>query len=456
MIILNAMGCAISYFNDHIIDLSKRSNISKNSKALIVAPHNLYRFLSEDNPNPKCIFIFGGPGSNKGQFIWEIMEQSCENYRNNQNNDLIKLLLIDNDDDDDDSDDGDDEINFDNNNVNNVDKKNKFENNNNNEIEIDLERFRFSYHYIDMERLIIDNIDDRIRKFTELPTMEQQQQQPISMNNFLTTTIIDDNSESLLDEINSLTISKRRKSESSQEEQLRLQLRQYANIITNSWILTLLKQEIEKQNQGPYENIFLVNIIPNRITLFRDCLFLQQTPSFINFDCNFVAIKLIRHSTRRKELEIKNTGNGGGRNNNNGNSSHDIDNNYAAYFRAINKLYEIRVKNAEDNIRLRLSTSNKTAICITNKQELITFIYMPKKDLLELNISGFQFNQHLNQILKQCRRQQTLLFIINKEIDLDDNIKLLINDHDKQQYDLVFLRKFIQLYRLTSYALKFV
>ena len=53
------MGCAISYFNDHIIDLSKRSNISKNSKALIVAPHNLYRFLSEDNPNPKCIFIFG-------------------------------------------------------------------------------------------------------------------------------------------------------------------------------------------------------------------------------------------------------------------------------------------------------------------------------------------------------------------------------------------------------------
>ena len=124
--------------------------------------------------------------------------------------------------------------------------------------------------------------------------------------------------------------------------------------------------------------------------------------------------------------------------------------------RAINKLYEIRVKNAEDNIRLRLSTSNKTAICITNKQELITFIYMPKKDLLELNISGFQFNQHLNQILKQCRRQQTLLFIINKEIDLDDNIKLLINDHDKQQYDLVFLRKFIQLYRLTSYALKFV
>nr|XP_027200974.1 uncharacterized protein LOC113795001 [Dermatophagoides pteronyssinus] len=419
MIILNAMGCAISYFNDHIIDLSKRSNISKNSKALIVAPHNLYRFLSEDNPNPKCIFIFGGPGSNKGQFIWEIMEQSCENYRNNQNNDLIKLLLIDNDDDDD-------------------------------------KRFRFSYHYIDMERLIIDNIDDRIRKFTELPTMEQQQQQPISMNNFLTTTNIDDNSESLLDEINSLSISKRRKSESSQEEQLRLQLRQYANIITNSWILTLLKQEIEKQNQGPYENIFLVNIIPNRITLFRDCLFLQQTPSFINFDCNFVAIKLIRHSTRRKELEIKNTGNGGGRNNNNGNSSHDIDNNYAAYFRAINKLYEIRVKNAEDNIRLRLSTSNKTAICITNKQELITFIYMPKKDLLELNISGFQFNQHLNQILKQCRRQQTLLFIINKEIDLDDNIKLLINDHDKQQYDLVFLRKFIQLYRLTSYALKFV
>lgn len=85
---------------------------------------------------------------------------------------------------------------------------------------------------------------------------------------------------------------------------------------------------------------------------------------------------------------------------------------------------------------------------------------MPKKDLLEINISEFHFNQRMETILDRCR-QQTLLFIINNEIDLDDNIKLLIinnnNNQDRQQqYDLIFLRKFIQLYRLTSYALKFV
>ncbi|KAH9527755.1 hypothetical protein DERF_001760 [Dermatophagoides farinae] len=91
-------------------------------------------------------------------------------------------------------------------------------------------------------------------------------------------------------------------------------------------------------------------------------------------------------------------------------------------------------------------------------QELISFIQMPKKDLLEINISEFHFNQRMETILDRCR-QQTLLFIINNEIDLDDNIKLLLinnNNQDRQQYDLIFLRKFIQLYRLTSYALKFV
>ncbi|KAH9522641.1 hypothetical protein DERF_006208 [Dermatophagoides farinae] len=300
------MGCAISNFHNHLIDLSKRSNLSKNTNnALIVAPHNLYRFLQENNPHPKCIFIFG------------------KNPIHKMNN--------------------------------------------------------YVYNYSNMQ---------------------------ISLR--------------------------------------------------NNWLLTLLKQEIERQNHGPYENIFIINLIPNRITLFRQCLFLRQTPSFINFDYNYVAIKLIRHSTRRKELEIKNNGIIIGANT----FDDNVDDNYTNYFRATNKLYEIRVKNAEDRIRLRLSTSNKTAIPISNRQELISFIQMPKKDLLEINISEFHFNQRMETILDRCR-QQTLLFIINNEIDLDDNIKLLIinnnNNQDRQQqYDLIFLRKFIQLYRLTSYALKFV
>ncbi|XP_075586068.1 uncharacterized protein LOC124490868 [Dermatophagoides farinae] len=422
------MGCAISNFHNHLIDLSKRSNLSKNTNnALIVAPHNLYRFLQENNPHPKCIFIFarkkGGIGSNKGQFIWEIMEQSCENFHNNKNNKLIKLLLINDD-------------------------------------EIDYERFRFSYHYIDVENLIINNIDDRIRKLTIQQSNETQMlPSPFENNTTTTTTTTMANSNIsdplLLDELKSVPIVKRKKSD-SQDEQLRLQLQQYANIITNNWLLTLLKQEIERQNHGPYENIFIINLIPNRITLFRQCLFLRQTPSFINFDYNYVAIKLIRHSTRRKELEIKNNGIIIGANT----FDDNVDDNYTNYFRATNKLYEIRVKNAEDRIRLRLSTSNKTAIPISNRQELISFIQMPKKDLLEINISEFHFNQRMETILDRCR-QQTLLFIINNEIDLDDNIKLLIinnnNNQDRQQqYDLIFLRKFIQLYRLTSYALKFV
>lgn len=123
--------------------------------------------------------------------------------------------------------------------------------------------------------------------------------------------------------------------------------------------------------------------------------------------------------------------------------------NFEFFSRLINKLFEIQVKNIGEKIRFKLTTG-KNAIRIFTKDDLISFIQMPKKDLLELDISEFRFDDY-NEILERCRTT-SLLFIINNEIDLDDYIKLYLTN--EKQYDHVFLRKFIQCYRLTSYSLR--
>lgn len=51
------MGCAISKFHTRLVDLSKRSNGPSGS--VTINAHNLHTYLSHDNPNPKCIFVFG-------------------------------------------------------------------------------------------------------------------------------------------------------------------------------------------------------------------------------------------------------------------------------------------------------------------------------------------------------------------------------------------------------------
>lgn len=109
------------------------------------------------------------------------------------------------------------------------------------------------------------------------------------------------------------------------------------------------------------------------------------------------------------------------------------------------------MKSSEDKIRLKLSTT-KNAIRIANKDDLISFIWMPKKDQLELNIQDFRLND-FDEILGQYQTA-SLLFIINNEIDLEDNLKISLNKD--RHYDQVFLRKFIHLYRLISYSLKLI
>lgn len=53
------MGCTISKFHSRIADLSKRRQSVSTSSAITLNAYSLHTFLNSDNPNPKCIFIFG-------------------------------------------------------------------------------------------------------------------------------------------------------------------------------------------------------------------------------------------------------------------------------------------------------------------------------------------------------------------------------------------------------------
>lgn len=363
-------------------------------------------------------------GSNKGEFIWEILQQSCENYINNDNNAAVRLLFEKDD--------------------------------------IALSGTKFSYSYIDVEKLIMDNLDKRIKKLTA--NMQHvtdgynngnsllQPENIIIKGNIDTSPLISIDSPDLFMTQNS----KRRKS--SVNEELKTQLLLYSNIVTNSWVLGLIKKEIDENNGGPYEKIFIINIVPNRITLFKNCLFLRQSPSFANFNFNYIAINLVKNASKRKDLEIKT-------------DEHfdEINNNFINYFRlvpklnrlfhevdilfrcrVINKVIDIRVENVHLKYNFRL-TASKNAIKIENKDDLISFIYMPKKDLLELNIFSFKFDDFV-KVLSYCNKS-TLIFVIDKQVELDDNVTLKL---EEKNIDLIHVRKFIQLYRLIRYSLLFV
>lgn len=51
------MGCALGRFHSHLADLSKRTNTVTGT--VTINANNLHTYLNRDNPNPKCIFVFG-------------------------------------------------------------------------------------------------------------------------------------------------------------------------------------------------------------------------------------------------------------------------------------------------------------------------------------------------------------------------------------------------------------
>ena len=213
---------------------------------------------------------------------------------------------------------------------------------------------------------------------------------------------------------------------SSSSDDLKTKLLLYANIVTNSWVLSLISREIERHSSESREKVFIVNLIPNRINLFRNCLYLRQAPSFVNFHFNYIAINLIKNSSKRKDLDQLAS-----------NSGYDeVNSNFINYFRLINKLIEVKAEDNPIKIRIKLTKNSKNSIKISSNEDLLSFIYTPKKDGMEIDINGFELTETSDF-------QNGLMFVIKNEIEIEENQFLVFDDNDFKPTNVT---KFTKIY----------
>lgn len=195
------------------------------------------------------------------------------------------------------------------------------------------------YHYLDVADLIVAHIDERIQQYNELVagTLRQRKRQ-------LALKINDENEDSKTDsgdqsnfedndrgededdesnksEKNLSITSQRSTSIDGQSIQsgdsfglvtlstkkrsiLQLKLMKYYNSVTIKWIFDLIEQEIEKlesridnfKDLATRDRVYCINLVPNQLSLFKTCLYLQQNLLLRDFKYPFWAIKFERRT----------------------------------------------------------------------------------------------------------------------------------------------------------------
>ena len=278
------------------------------------------------------------------------------------------------------------------------------------------------YHYIDVEKLIVDHIGKRIKKLTsEKSTIS-------SANNNEENNGQNGQNDGCLSDSNI---------KSTSADDLKTKMLLYANVVTNNWVLSLITKEIDKQSvDNKTEKVFIVNLIPNRINLFRNCLYLRQAPSFVNFHFNYIAINLIKNNSKRKDLDQLAS-----------NSGYDeVNSNFINYFRLINKLIEVKVEDNPIKIRIKLTKNSKNSIKISTKEELLSFILCPKKHGMEIDISLLDLTE-----IEDCHNGG-LMFVIKNEVEIEENQVFVFDDNEYKPSDI---RKFTQIYFKLKESLKY-
>lgn len=246
----------------------------------------------EEEKRDKVIFVLGGVGSQKGEFIWRLIKDSLINYI-----------------------------------------------------------------YIDVETLIVSNIKSRVQSLIQegvsfagysagvddFDCEEDEESQ--SFNYFSTTTTID---ETTLDSsspqiINDSNSKNERRKHKRQQLKIRQYLNDFCNVITFNWILDLITSEMKIET----ESIFLINLLPNRVNLFKRCLFLNQTPNLYHVSFDFLAVNIINDyystilSGRKDLLDLIQS-------NNNTNIYDEANNMFVRYFRSINKLINVSSSSTDE------------------------------------------------------------------------------------------------------------
>lgn len=208
------------------------------------------------------------------------------------------------------------------------------------------------YHHIDVAALIIANIDSRIREYIHLQVQAihskrlEQQQHEVSQNsqsegqnseetsNFELITedetdcekTAENSASSELSDSSSIQFGQMKHRQASDDDDdfslvtlstkhrsmLELKLIKYSNCVSSKWVMGLIGAEIDRlesrvgQSQEGVgqdssllhrERVYLINLVPNQLSLFKSCLYLhQQELRLKEFKYRAVALKIERRT----------------------------------------------------------------------------------------------------------------------------------------------------------------
>lgn len=232
-------------------------------------------------------------------------------------------------------------------------------------------------------------------------------------------------------------------------------LSEFANFITSYWIQSLITNEISNLTVNLTDNnIFLINLIPNRINSFKRCLYLNQTPNFYNTSFEFYAINLIDEETPKKDLDVLDAS-----------SLHNEANcMFIKYFRSIDKLSHVRTHSLNtlecNKLQIRLVSStdscNDTRSIIDYNQLLSIVMQHDRKNILYLNIDRYlpldaTSSESNSATLKNDKCH--LFFVIDDKIELDDAIIQLESSKISQltlKYFVKHLQQILKQLTVTS------
>ncbi|RWS11923.1 hypothetical protein B4U79_07858 [Dinothrombium tinctorium] len=448
------MGCAISKSHHRIIDSSSFKQNTSSS----------------------------GSGSNKGEFIYDLISDqiknnSCKDERNSRNDEQEKSSKdVEESGEKQDAGDDDDRKDSD---VNRVEEKNDLivgneandirqrQNSETTKMSTAISPSKlekkttttttssnsdktssYEYVYIDVEKLIVTNIKERVDRLIDR-----------TVSTVSTVNNTSDGQQNESEKHKSIIKHREECGETSDcgdtsnfnykySQSLKNYLSEYGNVVTNNWLVGLLEKEINGQWHKEPEVIFLISLIPNRINLFRNCLYLKQTPNLSHLKINYIAINLIKCDRRKKDLDLVT----------NVATVDECVQNFLNYFRNANKLVEIKIENVCSKQNIKLSRS-KQAIAVKNSDELFRALKASRKsENIELNLSEFtetDFTSANDQQQQQQQRQpqsqpcESLLFLVNNQIDLGEEIILI----DDKELTSTAIRTFVRCYRKVKNSL---
>jgi len=186
----------------------------------------------------------------------------------------------------------------------------------------------------------------------------------------------------------------------------------------------LIEKELES-NASQAQLKFIINLIPNQINLFQNCLYLKNGPNFSSFSHPFIAINLIRNDQSKKDLDVILDY-----------QVYDkINQTFVNYFRNLDRLIDLKVTRTKKvEPKIKISRSLK-AIKVKSVRHLESLIRSSQHASLELNIS--EFKCPLQTITKG-----PITFFVNGYIDIGDEVISI----DASETDLKAVHNFAHFY----------